>query len=278
VHQTAFRIGDMDIAWYGICLAVGFMLGLWTAGRRGMRIGLNAEDISNLMIWMFIGGVVGGKALFLINHWEEFQNSKNSMQMLRSGWVFHGSLIGACIGIWIFIRRKGMPLWATFDALAPSFALGHAIGRIGCFMNGCCFGKTCELPWAVQFPAGTMPHSHHLSIEIIEPTAKLSAFVHPSQMYEFILNIMFYAFLAWLFRRRKFDGQIFAAYLLGYAVIRFGIEFARADDRGWLWFSSLTSGQGISILLLGLGAFIWWKLKDQPMPDLEDKSEKPEEP
>jgi|TARA_B100000676_G_scaffold88221_1_gene87984 phosphatidylglycerol:prolipoprotein diacylglycerol transferase len=277
VHQTAFRIGDMDIAWYGICLAVGFMLGLWTAGRRGMRIGLNAEDISNLMIWMFIGGVVGGKALFLINHWEEFQNSKNSMQMLRSGWVFHGSLIGACIGIWIFIRRKGMPLWATFDALAPSFALGHAIGRIGCFMNGCCFGKTCELPWAVQFPAGTMPHSHHLSIEIIEPTAKLSAFVHPSQMYEFILNIMFYAFLAWLFRRRKFDGQIFAAYLLGYAVIRFGIEFARADDRGWLWFSSLTSGQGISILLLGLGAFIWWKLKDQPMPDLEDKSEKPEE-
>ena len=267
----------MDIAWYGICLAVGFMLGLWTAGRRGMRIGLNAEDISNLMIWMFIGGVVGGKALFLINHWEEFQNSKNSMQMLRSGWVFHGSLIGACIGIWIFIRRKGMPLWATFDALAPSFALGHAIGRIGCFMNGCCFGKTCELPWAVQFPAGTMPHSHHLSIEIIEATAKLSAFVHPSQMYEFILNIMFYAFLAWLFRRRKFDGQIFAAYLLGYAVIRFGIEFARADDRGWLWFSSLTSGQGISILLLGLGAFIWWKLKDQPMPDLEDKSEKPEE-
>ena len=96
-------------------------------------------------------------------------------------------------------------------------------------------------------------------------------------MYEFILNIMFYAFLAWLFRRRKFDGQIFAAYLLGYAVIRFGIEFARADDRGWLWFSSLSSGQGISILLLGLGAFIWWKLKDQPMPDLEDKSEKPEE-
>ena len=83
----------MDIAWYGICLAVGFMLGLWTAGRRGMRIGLNAEDISNLMIWMFIGGVVGGKALFLINHWEEFQNSKNSMHMLRSGWVFHGCLL-----------------------------------------------------------------------------------------------------------------------------------------------------------------------------------------
>ena len=268
----------MEIAWYGICLATGFMLGLWTAGRRGMRIGLNAEDISNLMIWMFVGGVVGGKALFLLNHWEEFQRSENAMQMLRSGWVFHGSLIGACVGIWLFIRRTDMPLWATFDTLAPSFALGHAIGRIGCFMNGCCFGKTCDLPWAVQFPAGTMPHNLHVKNDLIEQAAAHSAHVHPSQIYEFILNMMLYGFLAWLFRQRKFDGQIFAAYLLGYAVIRFGVEFARADDRGWLWFSSLTSGQGISIVLLGLGAFIWWKLKDRPMPELDDKPDQPKKP
>ena len=253
----------MEIAWYGICLATGFMLGLWTAGRRGMRIGLNAEDISNLMIWMFIGGVVGGKALYLINHWEDFQNSKNTMQMLRSGWVFHGSLIGACIGIWLFIRRTNMPLWATFDTLAPSFALGHAIGRIGCFMNGCCYGKTCDLPWAVQFPDSHSTHPAH---------------VHPSQIYEFILNMMLYGFLAWLFRQRKFDGQIFAAYLLGYAVIRFGVEFARADERGWMWFNSLTSGQGISIVLLGLGGFIWWKLKDRPLPNLDDKPKEPKQP
>ena len=247
MHPVAFTIGGVTIHWYGIMLATGFMVGLWTAGRRGMRIGINPEDISNLVIWIFVGGVAGAKILFVINHWNGEQPLKELI-LQRSGMVFHGALIGTSIAIWIFTRTKKMPLWATFDSLAPSFALGHAFGRIGCFMTGCCYGNVCSLPWAVQFPDSHTTHPSH---------------IHPTQIYECLLNLALYGALAWLFRKRKFDGQVFTAYLLGYAILRFGMEFLRDDGRGRMWFDSLTSGQGISILLLIGGGFLWWKLKER---------------
>jgi phosphatidylglycerol:prolipoprotein diacylglycerol transferase len=232
-------------------LATGFMVGLWTAGRRGMKIGINPEDLSNLVIWLFVGGVVGAKVLFVINHWGDLNKQgveKGIMELVlqRSGMVFHGAMIGSIIAIWMFTRKTKMPLWPTFDSLAPSFALGHAFGRIGCFMTGCCYGRECDLPWAVQFPKdhGTHPD-----------------FVHPTQIYECLLNFALYGALAWLFQKRKFDGQVFTAYLLGYAILRFGMEFLRSDDRGHWWFKTLTSGQGISILLLIGGGFLWQKLR-----------------
>jgi len=255
VHPVAFQIGGLTIHWYGILLATGFMLGLWTAGRRGMKIGLNAEDLSNLVLWIFISGIVGAKLLYVINEGGPNKALKDLL-FERSGLVFHGALIGASAAIIIFTRLKKMPVWATFDALAPSIALGHAFGRIGCFTTGCCFGKTCELPWAVTFPAGhpTNPHA-----------------VHPTQIYESTLNFALYAGLAWLFRHRKFDGHVFAAYLVGYAFIRFGIEFLRADPRGNT-LAGLAPGQLISIGLLIGGGILWAKLRTTPLKSLKDEA------
>jgi len=251
VHPVAFQIGGLTIHWYGILLATGFMLGLWTAGRRGMKIGLNPEDLSNLVLWIFISGIVGAKLLYVINEGGPDKAFKDLL-FERSGLVFHGALIGASAAIIIFTRIKKMPVWATFDALAPSIALGHAFGRIGCFTTGCCFGKTCEVPWGVTFPAG------HPS----NPNA-----VHPTQIYESLLNFALYAGLAWLFRHRKFDGHVFAAYLVGYAFIRFGIEFLRADPRGDT-LAGLHPGQIISIGLLIVGGILWAKLRTKPLPEL----------
>jgi phosphatidylglycerol:prolipoprotein diacylglycerol transferase len=253
VHPTAFHIGDLPIAWYGILLATGFMVGMWTAGRRGMKIGLNAEDISNLMMCLFVGGIAGAKLLFVINHFG--QEPLKDLVLSRSGMVFHGAFFGACAAVWLFTRKVKMPLWATFDTLAPSFALGHAFGRIGCFMTGCCYGNTCSLPWAVQFPEGHTTHPNH---------------IHPTQIYESLLNFSTYIVLAWLFRRRKFDGQVIAAYMLIYAIVRFGLEFFRADGRGKSWFGALSSGQDISILLLIGGGALWWLLRERnalPKPE-----------
>ena len=247
MHPVAFDLSGLTVHWYGILLATGFMVGMWTAGRRGMKIGLSPEDISNLMLWIFIGGIAGAKLLFVINHWNG-QEPIKALILQRSGMVFHGALFGTAIAVWLFTRKTKMPLWATLDTLAPSFALGHAFGRIGCFMTGCCYGKVCSLPWAVQFPDGHTSHPSH---------------IHPTQIYECLLNLALYGALAWLFRKRKFDGQIFTAYLLGYASVRFMMEFLRDDSRGHLWFEILTSGQGISILLLIGGGFLWWKLKER---------------
>ena len=256
MHPVAFDLSGVTVHWYGILLATGFMVGLWTAGRRGVRIGLNPEDISNLMLWMFIGGIAGAKILYVINHWGD--DSFKNLFMQRSGMVFHGALFGTALAVWLFTLKTKMPLWATFDTLAPSFALGHAFGRIGCFMTGCCYGKPCDLPWAVQFP---------------ETHETQSAHVHPTQIYESVLNLALYGALAWLFRNRKFNGQVFATYLLAYAVLRLAMEFFRADSRGSLWFGTLTSGQGISILLLIAGGAMWYLLstreKIEPEPSEE---------
>jgi phosphatidylglycerol:prolipoprotein diacylglycerol transferase len=251
VHPVAFTISGLTVHWYGILLASGFMLGLWTAGRRGMKIGLNAEDLSNLVLWIFICGIAGAKLLYVIN---EGDTGKPLKELLfqRSGLVFHGALIGASAAIIIFTRVKKMPVWATFDALAPSIALGHAFGRLGCFMTGCCYGKTCALPWAVTFPDGHPTHPGN---------------VHPTQIYESLLNFSLYAGLALLFRKRKFDGHVFAAYLLGYAVIRFGIEFLRDDPRGNT-LGGLAPGQLISIGLVIAGGILWAKLRSHPLKEV----------
>ena len=242
------------------------MLGLWTAGRRGMKIGLNAEDLSNLVLWIFICGIAGAKLLYVIN---EGDTGKPLKELLfqRSGLVFHGALIGASAAIIIFTRVKKMPVWATFDALAPSIALGHAFGRIGCFMTSCCYGKVCNLPWAVQFPSDSMPHQSHVHEKLIEITATHSLPIHPTQIYESLLNFSLYAGLALLFRKRKFDGHVFAAYLLGYAVIRFGIEFLRDDPRGNT-LGGLAPGQLISIGLVIAGGILWAKLRSHPLKEV----------
>ena len=254
MHKVAFDIGGITVHWYGIMLAAGFIVGMWTAGRRGMKIGLNPEDISNLMLWMFIGGIVGAKLLFIVNHWNG-QQPIRELILQRSGMVFHGAMIGTIIAVWLFTRKTKMPIWPTFDTLAPSFALGHVFGRIGCFMTGCCYGRKCDLPWAVQFPEdhGTHPN-----------------FVHPTQIYESLLNLALYGTLAYLFYQRKFNGQIFASYLIGYALLRFGMEFLRADGRGHLWFGRLTSGQGISIILIIGGVMIWHFLSGRELLSMEE--------
>ena len=247
MDPIAFKIGNLTIHWYGIFMATGLGLGMWTATLRGTRIGLKADDIPNLFFWIIIGGLIGAKLLYVINHWDG-KTPLTNLILDRSGIVFHGALIGTTIAIWIFSRKNKMPLWATFDTLAPSFSLGHAIGRIGCLMTGCCYGKLCSLPWAVQFPQGHPTHPHT---------------VHPTQIYESILNFALYGVLTWLFRNRKFDGQVIATYVLSYAGLRFFMEFLRDDNRGRLWFDSLTSGQGLSVLLFIGGGVLWWKLRER---------------
>ena len=116
----------------------------------------------------------------------------------------------------IYMRWKKLPLWKIADVLAPSIALGSVFGRIGCLLNGCCYGRACDLPWAISFPGGQSLH---------QPATP----VHPTEIYDALLNLALYFFLAWLFRRKKFDGQIFATYLICYASSRSFVEYFRGD-------------------------------------------------
>jgi phosphatidylglycerol:prolipoprotein diacylglycerol transferase len=248
VHEIAFRIGSLTVHWYGILVAAGFMAGYWTAQRRGVRDGLSPEAVADVVFWLFLGGLVGARTLYVISYWrEEFAGQPLShIFTTRSGFVFYGGLIGATIFGIVFARWKKLQVWKLADALAPSVALGHALGRLGCFMTGCCHGRACDLPWAVHFP-------------VEHATGGIG--VHPTQLYESALNFALYGALAWLYRRKTFDGQIFAIYLMAYAPVRALVEHFRGDYAPEKFTGALSPGQVVSvgIFAAGLASFVWFK-------------------
>ncbi len=245
---VAFQIGNFTIYWYGILSAAGFLVALWTASKRGWREGLAPTVLMDLGPWLIVGGVIGARALYVISYWKEFFADKPLWEifMLRhGGLVYYGGLMGAAAATILFVRRRRLALWKVADVLAPSIALGHAFGRIGCLMNGCCYGRVTSLPWAIHFPS-----SHET----------YPAGVHPTQLYESLLNLGLCAALAWLHPRKKFDGQVFAFYLVGYALLRAFVEAFRGDYRAFYWSGILTSAQLVSLATLAAGFMLLWKL------------------
>ena len=202
--------------------------------------------------WLMIGVIAGARILHVISYWqEEFADQPwtEIFMVQRGGLVFYGGFFGAAIVSLVYTRWKKIPLLKFADVLAPSISLGHAFGRIGCLMTGCCFGKECQLPWAIRYPVG---HETHLS-----GSAALA--VHPVQIYESLLNFALYFFLAWLYRRKKFDGQILAVYLLGYALLRSFVEMFRADYKVSEYFfnGAVSPGQFVSIGIFAAGAILF---------------------
>jgi len=253
VHPIALQFGNFSVHWYGVFVATGFLLGLWTASRRAFRNNIAAEAIMDFAPWLMIGVIAGARTLHVISYWkEEFANKPwtEVFMVHHGGLVFYGGFFGAVIVTLLYTRIKKIPRFKFGDVLAPSVALGHAFGRIGCLMTGCCYGSECHLPWAVRFPVG---HETH-------PAGAPALPVHPTQIYESILNFALYGFLAWLYRRKKFDGQIFAAYLLGYAVLRSIVEVFRADYKASEYFfnGAISPGQFVSIGIFAFGLFLFW--------------------
>ena len=248
-----FHLGHFDLHTFGLLVALGFVFGLWAASRNARFAGLNPELPYDLAPWLIGGGLIGARMLYVVSYWQrDFAGQPVSevFAIWKGGLVFYGGLIGATLAGIITVRRRGLPIWKVADCLAPGIALGHVFGRVGCLFNGCCFGRPSALPWAIRFP-----HDHSTY-----PSA-----VHPAQLYEALMNLAFFAGLTWMHRRRRFDGQIFAVYLLGYAVIRSIAEAFRGD---YSVISNpaagvLTPGQSTSVFILAAGAILYGTLRRQ---------------
>jgi len=238
MHPVLIQVGDFAIATYGLLVAMGFGLGLWLAGRRAQAAGIPAEQVHNLGVWLIVAGMGGGKLFYILFFWPDFLAGwqAEGLRSLRQGFVFYGGFIGASLAGLFYTRAKRLAFLPLADVLAPSVALGHAFGRLGCFFNGCCYGKACDLPWAVQFPAGHVAHSYP---------------VHPTQLYEVAGNLALFAGLSLYRPHRRFAGQIWWFYLGGYGALRFIIEFFRGDYEH-LYFGFLTLGHLIAAGLIGI--------------------------
>ena len=247
MHPVALQIGNIAIYWYGVFIAIGILLGLWTASRRALLDKLPGETIADLGLVLILGALLGARLFYVVTYWEDFKGQPLSQlfAIRNGGLVFYGGLIGGSLAAVVWCLWKKLPIWRVGDALAPSIALGHFFGRLGCLMTGCCYGRPSDLPWAIHFP--------------VDHATRGTA-VHPAQLYESGLNLMLYLGLAWLYRRKKFDGQVFATYLLSYAVLRSFVELFRGDYPVEQLTGAATPAHLVSIGILAAGALLWWRL------------------
>ncbi len=259
MYPEIFKIGNFPIHTYGVFLALGMMLGLYAAARLGGNDGLSRDRIYDLGLWTLIGALVGSKLLMFVvdDHVEIF-----SLDFLRSGGVYYGGFLGGLITVVALSIYYKMPFWKVGDAFAPGVALGQFFGRQGCFSAGCCWGKETSLPWGVHF---TEKGHEFTGVPVYGPDGS-DLYLHPTQLYESFFMLLVFAFLFYLHKRKKFDGQVLIAYGVIYGIWRFAIEFLRDDPRGSLFglngVLGLSTSQIIS-LLVGLGAlaFMIYKLR-----------------
>jgi phosphatidylglycerol:prolipoprotein diacylglycerol transferase len=233
---------------YGVLVAVGFLTALWLAGRLARLAGLKADDVTNLGIYCALSGIAGAKLMMFvvdIRYYIEHPGEILSLNTLQAGGVFYGGLIGAlAVAAW-YMRKAHLPAWKTTDVFAPAVALGHGIGRLGCFSAGCCWGVECHLPWAVTFT---------------DPVAKdlvgvpLGVPLHPTQLYEAFAEFAIFAVLYWRIQKPHQPGAVISLYLLLYSAVRFVVEFFRNHEQGNLLGGPLDTSQWISLALFLLGA------------------------
>ncbi len=249
-------------------VALAFLVGLWTASRRAPRDGVTGEKIVDAGVWILLGAIIGARILYVISYGETLFEKPlfprapwtEVFMVQRGGLVYYGGLIGASLACIIYARVQTLPLWKLADIFAPSIALGYVFGRIGCLMNGCCYGHICGLPWAVRYPNYSEIWRKHFDAGQAEANGS-SAPVHPTQLYDALLNLVLYAGLAWLFRRKKFDGQVFAVYLLCYAVTRSIVEIFRGDYAAAQIRGGLTPAHLISIAIFLTGVVFYVVLR-----------------
>jgi phosphatidylglycerol---prolipoprotein diacylglyceryl transferase len=232
---------------------MGVLLGLWISVRNSERLGIDGDKAWNFGILVVLSGIVGAKVLYIINEWGFYSAHPSeifTVNTLQAGGVFSGGLLAAFLAAWWYVHRNHMPALATCDAFAPGLAIGHAIGRLGCFAAGCCYGKETHHLWGVTF---TNPLANQIT------GTPLNVSLEPTQLFEAAVEFANFLFLMWLLKRRKFDGQIFGAFLFIYGVARFFLEFLRDDPgRGSVFGGAMSGTQLIAIGLVIGGGIIWW--------------------
>jgi phosphatidylglycerol:prolipoprotein diacylglycerol transferase len=252
VLPRLFHLGNFSMPTYGFLVAMGVLLGLWISVRNSQRQGIDPEKAWNLGILVVLCGIIGAKVLYILvdlGYYTAHPREIFSLGTLQAGGVFSGGLVAALAAAIWYVRAHRMPALATCDAFAPGLALGHAIGRVGCFAAGCCWGKPTQSFWGVTF------HNPLANAWVGTP---LGVALEPTQLFESAVELANSFILTWLLKRKKFDGQVIGAYLFLYGIARYFLEFLRDDPgRGEVFGGMMTGTQLISIFLVIAGGILW---------------------
>jgi phosphatidylglycerol:prolipoprotein diacylglycerol transferase len=258
MYPKLFDLGPLTVYTYGVLLAAAYLLGLKMAMVRAARRGLDANRVLDLGIYIIISALIGAKLLLFVTDFRAYMaNPRELLTIIRSGGVFYGGLILAVVVALVYIRRIGLPLWTTCDVFAPGIALGHVVGRFGCFFAGCCWGKPTKLPWGITFT------DQFAALNVGTP---LNQALHPTQLYEAGAEFLILMVLLYTERKgRQFAGRTFWLYMLLYAISRYFIENFRDDPRGMV--GMFSTSQFISLFLAPLAIVMLTYLSRAKTPE-----------
>lgn len=252
MHPILIDFGFFQLPSYGVLLATAVVVALLTLRLRADRAGLDGTHLVDFGLWLVIWALIGAKLLLVLVELPRYLRDPASLfGTIRAGGVFLGGFVAAVIAAIILLRRYKLPALASFDVLSPSLALGHAIGRIGCLLAGCCWGGSCDLPWAITY---TNPvAASNLGTPLGHP-------LHPFPVYSSLFNFSLYLLLAAYYRHSPLAGRVFATYLVLYGAGRFFLEWTRGDAvRGFVLGGALSTSQLLSLamILTGAGLHLW---------------------
>jgi len=252
---------------YGFMLMVGFLVVVFVARIKAKAEGINPEDMSNLGIYTIFAGILGGRTFYVIQNFDSYKyNILDIFKIYEGGLVFYGGLVASIAAIIVYSKIKKHPVLKTIDIVAYAFPLGVVFGRIGCFLNGCCWGDVCspDLLWAVTFPKSVDANSlingspaflHHLGLGLVSVSDSRSLPIHPTQIYSALGNLSIFFVINALFKHRRRDGEITLLFCALYSVMRFTVEIFR-DDNPPL-FDGLTISQNVSILVFAVSVTLF---------------------
>lgn len=250
------QFGPVKVYTYGFMVSIGFLLAYFGACARAKILKIDEDHVTNLFLILVFWGVGCARATYVWNNWASYRGDLSGVVRLwDGGLVFYGGLIGGVLGFVAYGFWQKLSVPVLLDMIAPSVAIGHCCGRLGCFGFGCCFGKPCDLPWAMRFPV--TDHS---------PGGPLLR--HPTQLYEAAFLFGLFLFTRWLWKKRPPAGTVFLTYAAIYAIFRFFIEFIRGDNAGEHFLLGLSLAQSTALLVLPLVAvFGFWRWKTIEKPE-----------
>jgi phosphatidylglycerol:prolipoprotein diacylglycerol transferase len=264
MQQILFRVPGLGLPvfGFGLMLTLALFASLYLAEWRARREGLGDVPVDLLAIWLLVGGLIGARLFFIIEYWGSLKSFWDIFKIWEGGIVFYGCIIGGAIGVLLFRHRHPFPLRPMVDVIAPALAIGVAFGRLGCFLNGCCYGDLCHLPWAVTFPKESSPWIHQVKLGLIPEAAHRSLPVHPTQLYSSLDGLILLLLLTAFYPLRRRDGEVMALLMVTYPITRFLIEQLRSDEPAIVF--GLTISQAISVGVFLGGLVFWAYLLRQP--------------
>lgn len=238
---------------YGILVAGGFLVAMTMAARAAERSGLDRERVLDLSFGILVAAMIGSRVLFIVVNWDDYAHDLLGIfEFWKGGLVFYGGFIGAVLfSVW-YMRKHEMSFFPYADALGPTVAIGQALGRLGCFAAGCCWGAACDSHYlfAARFPPESLAYQSQAAQHALGAGALTTIPIHPTQLYESLGCALIFLFLSWYRSRKRFHGELLALYLMLYAPLRAMVETFRGDEERGRVFNFLG----------GMARHAWWNL------------------